>query len=388
VYGITGYSATTPGLLQRYDVASGIITTVGDTGLGNGSKESGLAYAPDLGVLFHITKTTGDLYMIDKNTAVATWIANTGITDNSGFSGLAYGPGPSGGLAGADWTPVFSTVPSVTSNGEVVTPAERRPEADVSTDRGAEIRKAAMLAAVDVPEGPQVANTGEERPVEFTGHVLTLGESSSGSCGSILYAPSEGDSSAFRTALSAACGGATVDYYDASVATPNLPLLLTYDCVLTWANYAYADSNAFGDNLADYVDAGGKVIGRHDGYRRLHDPVTHKRMLDLDGRDLVIRDDIRARRKHDIEVFFHLAEHCTVNKVMQNCYLVEVGPGKLYIELDPRLHVESFNGSEDPICGWVSRGYHQKQAGTTLVGRCKSRGNTCLVYRIEMGRLE
>jgi hypothetical protein len=96
VYGITTYGITpmAPGLLQRYDVATGNITTVGDTLLGTASNNSGLAYAPDLDVLFHITKSTGDLYMIDKNTAVATWIANTGIAGDDGFSGLAYGPGP------------------------------------------------------------------------------------------------------------------------------------------------------------------------------------------------------------------------------------------------------------------------------------------------------
>jgi hypothetical protein len=47
--------------------------------------------------------------------------------------------------------------------------------------------------------------------------------------------------------------------------------------------------------------------------------------------------------------------------------------------------VISFNGSEDPICGWISRGYHQKEASTTLVGRCISKGNTCIVCRFTMG---
>jgi len=133
------------------------------------------------------------------------------------------------------------------------------------------------------------------------------------------------------------------------------------------------------------TETGGKVIGKHDGYMRLADPVSHKRMIDLDGRDVVIRDDIMAKRRHKIEVFLHLAEHCLVKSMGKNRYLVDVGPGTLTIDMDPSLEVEEFNGSEDPICGWVSRGYHQKQAGTTLVGRCTSQGNTCLVCRIEIG---
>ena len=136
------------------------------------------------------------------------------------------------------------------------------------------------------------------------------------------------------------------------------------------------------------MDTGGKVIGEHDGYTHLRDPVVHKRMIDLDGRELVIRDDIMARRRHEIQIFFHFAEHCVVKEAGKNSYLVDVGPGMIVIELDQCLQVESFNASEDPICGWVSRGYHQKKAGTTLVGRCLSRGNTCLLCRIDIGELE
>ncbi len=144
------------------------------------------------------------------------------------------------------------------------------------------------------------------------------------------------------------------------------------------------------------TDVGGKVIAKHDGYMHLDDPVTHKRMLDLDGQELVVRDDIIARGKHEIEVFFHLAEHCVVVPAGRNRYLIDVGwetienVGRrtIEIELDPCLQVESFKGSEDPICGWVSRGYHQKEASTTLVGRCTGEGNTCLVCRINIGELK
>jgi hypothetical protein len=82
------------GRLFRYDVAVGTFSLVGDTLLGTASDSSGLAYAPDGDVLFHITKNDGDLFMIDKNTAAATPIANTGFIGPTGFSGLAYGAGP------------------------------------------------------------------------------------------------------------------------------------------------------------------------------------------------------------------------------------------------------------------------------------------------------
>jgi len=137
-------------------------------------------------------------------------------------------------------------------------------------------------------------------------------------------------------------------------------------------------------------EVGGSVVGEHDGYIYLKDPVTHRRNLDLDGRArrLIVRDDIIACAKHEVEIFSHLAEHCVVNPAGENRYLVDVGSGMIAIELDPRLKVEEFKGSEDPICGWVSRGYHQKQASTTLVGRCICEGNTSLVCRIDIGKLK
>ena len=76
---------------------------------------------------------------------------------------------------------------------------------------------------------------------------------------SMLYAPSEDDDPVFRAAVSALIGG-PVDYFDARIATPTVEQLQAYDCVHTWADSSYADSTTFGNNLASYVDAGGRAI--------------------------------------------------------------------------------------------------------------------------------
>jgi hypothetical protein len=75
----------------------------------------------------------------------------------------------------------------------------------------------------------------------------------------ILYAPSEADDPEWRASITAIVGG-LCDYYDARSGTPTLDLLLHYSCVHVWANFAFADADAYGDNLARYVDAGGTVI--------------------------------------------------------------------------------------------------------------------------------
>jgi|GEM_PF-825972 len=51
-----------------------------------------------------------------------------------------------------------------------------------------------------------------------------------------------------------------VDMFDAHAATPTLSQLLPYDVVVTWSNAKYDNPTAIGNILADYVDAGGKVV--------------------------------------------------------------------------------------------------------------------------------
>lgn len=74
-----------------------------------------------------------------------------------------------------------------------------------------------------------------------------------------LIAPSDDDNPVFRAQVAGFLGD-TVDYLDARSATPTLAELLAYDGVFTWVNDGYANSTAFGDALADYVDGGGLVV--------------------------------------------------------------------------------------------------------------------------------
>ena len=52
----------------------------------------------------------------------------------------------------------------------------------------------------------------------------------------------------------------SVTAIDVEVATPSLATLQQYDAVLVWTDENFADENAFGDVLAEYVDAGGGVV--------------------------------------------------------------------------------------------------------------------------------
>lgn len=130
-----------------------------------------------------------------------------------------------------------------------------------------------------------------------------------------------------------------------------------------------------------------KVAGEHDGYACLADPVIHRRSLELDApsRSLIVQDEIIASGEHEARVYFHFAEHCTVTPAGDNRYTIDTGAGSVTLQLDERLDVKAIRGCMEPICGWVSRGYHRKQPSTTLVGRCACHGNTTLVCRFDIG---
>jgi hypothetical protein len=104
---------------------------------------------------------------------------------------------------------------------------------------------------------PALASNVPSGHVPGTDHVLSGDELGAGMA--MLYAPSEADDPTFRANIAAAMGG-TVDYFDASGATPTVDMLMDYDCVMVWANFAFADPEGYGDNLAEFVDLGGTVI--------------------------------------------------------------------------------------------------------------------------------
>ena len=58
--------------------------------------------------------------------------------------------------------------------------------------------------------------------------------------------------------------------------------------------------------------------------------------------------------------------------------------GTARLTLDDALDVEVLRGSQCPIGGWVSRGYHRRAPATTLVGRTRSRGPRTLVCSLAL----
>jgi hypothetical protein len=128
-------------------------------------------------------------------------------------------------------------------------------------------------------------------------------------------------------------------------------------------------------------DAADVFEGWHDGYLRLSDPVLHRRRITLDkrARRVVIEDRLEMSGVHEVELFLHCDERCTVEAVAGG-FAIRRGPATLVAEL-PR-HREAvtqlYRGSLEPLCGWVSRRYDERHPSPTLVWRARLEGDALL----------
>lgn len=128
---------------------------------------------------------------------------------------------------------------------------------------------------------------------------------------------------------------------------------------------------------------GGVFVGEHDGYRRLPDPVSHRRSIRMERNGIELQDVLDSAAAHEAIVRFHFAPECEV-ALSGRCCRVNVPEGVVVFELDPAAAWTLVRGGTHPVGGWVSRGYHVKQATTTLTGRVRWTGRVALTCRIRL----
>ena len=120
-----------------------------------------------------------------------------------------------------------------------------------------------------------------------------------------------------------------------------------------------------------------ELEGFHEGYRRLTDPVIHRRCLRLfkQSKNILITDRLICVDSHDVEIFFHFHERCHVTQIGINVFTAEIDNMRLRISLDRQLTSELLRGSEKPMLGWVSRNYGIKVPSSSIVGRARLTGS-------------
>jgi len=147
-----------------------------------------------------------------------------------------------------------------------------------------------------------------------------------------------------------------------------------------WLAKANARCTAYQDETT-----GVRWAAEHDGYRRLRDPVMHQRELLLDRaqRVLTVTDRVLCKGEHEVELFWHFAEHCQPVLDGPRGLHVEVGGRSVRFEFDgPWQQVSLHRGETDPPLGWISRRFDEKQP--IWVARCRGRvrGDAQMTTRI------
>ncbi len=124
-----------------------------------------------------------------------------------------------------------------------------------------------------------------------------------------------------------------------------------------------------------------ELEGVHYGYKRLADPVVHRRQIALDkvARRIVIDDTLQMSGTHDVELYFHCSPSCRVGKGPEGLD-VHHGERTVLLQLPQTAggNVRVCRGETDPICGWTSPRFDVLDASCTIVWRARIAGSTVL----------
>jgi len=150
-----------------------------------------------------------------------------------------------------------------------------------------------------------------------------------------------------------------------------------------WLEHARATVEAF-----ERGGARDRLVASHDGYRRLRDPVRHRRTLEYDRERflLTVTDELACRAVHHIELNWHFAPECEVSR-RDGAVTARRGGVSLILTIDPRLTCRLHRGEERPPRGWFSPAYDVKVPATTVSAGGEIRGTTIFVteIRLELG---
>ena len=118
-----------------------------------------------------------------------------------------------------------------------------------------------------------------------------------------------------------------------------------------WLFRLFETSNAESVSFDDGADAA-VYVGRHHGYERLPEPVTHERTFRLlkPSGTLVIVDRLSGRGRHDVRWHFHLAPGVSAARAGDTTVLLAAGaarwqlktPANLAIEVQPAAYSPSY----------------------------------------------
>ena len=143
-----------------------------------------------------------------------------------------------------------------------------------------------------------------------------------------------------------------------------------------WLRKARASCLAWRDD-----GAGQFWSASHDGYLALPDPVLHRREVSVapDAARIVVDDVLECKGTHEVELFWHIDPRCQVTltgKVLQ--LRGEAFSMEMHLPDVPGATMALMRGGEQPVLGWISHRFDEKQAAPTLAWRARLGGGARL----------
>ncbi len=128
--------------------------------------------------------------------------------------------------------------------------------------------------------------------------------------------------------------------------------------------------------------SGDRVIGEHDGYLRLGDPLLHRRSVRLEPqhRRMTITDELECKDAHAVATHFHCHPECNVT-LNANTVAIQRAHVQAALKL-PTAKARLARGEEESRLGWYSAGYHRKQPSTTICVEAAISGSTKFEYTL------
>ena len=149
-----------------------------------------------------------------------------------------------------------------------------------------------------------------------------------------------------------------------------------------WLEHANAIVEAFYASGDDQT-----LIAHHDGYRRLPDPVRHRRTWRYvaGAASLSITDELTCSGTHTVAVYWHFAPECIV-VIEGRSLIASRGDQRVTLTCPAGLEPTLVTGRDEPPLGWFSREFDMKSPAPTARFAGEIHGNTMLQTHISIER--
>jgi hypothetical protein len=149
-----------------------------------------------------------------------------------------------------------------------------------------------------------------------------------------------------------------------------------------WLEHANAVVEAFYASGDDQT-----LSAHHDGYRRLPDPVRHRRTWRYMAgiANLSITDELACSGAHTVALYWHFAPECTV-VIEGRSLIASRGDQGVTLTCPAGLEPILVTGRDEPPLGWFSREFDVKSPAPAAMFAGEVRGNTVLQTHISIKR--